>query len=82
VRVNGSDGSLGAFVWGDMPQDMRTSLELNVRNALLVESGPSLGHMDSSAASHGFKFPSIHLDMYMRNGPRVSEPCVDRYKSY
>jgi hypothetical protein len=76
VRLNCSDGSLAAFIWGDMPEDMRLSLERNVRNALLVDGGPSLVHTDSSSASTGFKFPSIHLDMYMRNGPGVSETIL------
>lgn len=71
VRLNCSDGSLAAFIWGDMPQDMRSSLERNIRNALLVESGPSLVYTDSSEASSGVKFPAIHFDVYMRNGPRV-----------
>ena len=54
-----------------MPHDMRVSLEANITNALLVESGASLVPMDSSNAPHDHQFPAIHFDYYARNGTRV-----------
>lgn len=70
--MNCSDGSVGLLVWGDMPPDMRSALERNIRNALIVENGPSLVHTDSSSAPTGHKFPAIHFDYYVRNGTMAS----------
>lgn len=71
IRLNCSDGSIGVFVWGDMPKDMRSSLERNIRSALIASGGSSLINTDSSDVPNGNNFPAIHFDYYARNGTRV-----------
>jgi hypothetical protein len=71
VQLNCSDGSLCASIWGDMPDDMRSSLECNLLNAFRVEGGESLTETDSSSTPGGHKFPAIHFSYYARHGTRV-----------
>jgi len=54
-----------------MPDDMRSAMERNIRNAFRVDGGPSLMETDSSTTSGGHKFPAIHFAYYARHGTRV-----------
>jgi hypothetical protein len=72
IQLNSSDGSAYTFVWGNLPVDMRSSLEHNIRSALIVEGGNPLVETDSAAAPDGHTFPAIHFDYYARNGTLVS----------
>jgi hypothetical protein len=64
-----SDQSLLTAIWGDMPEDIRSSLERHIRNALRVEGVSPLVQTDSATTAG--KFSAIHFDYYARNGTRV-----------
>ncbi|KAH9976959.1 hypothetical protein BJV74DRAFT_798638 [Russula compacta] len=55
---------------GDMPDDMRSSLERNIRNAFGVEGGDSLIETNSSSTPGGHKFPAIHFAYYAQHAKR------------
>jgi hypothetical protein len=66
-----SGQSLLAAIWGDMPEEMRSSLERHIRNALRVEGVSPLVQTDSATTAGGHKFSAIHFDYYAHNGTRV-----------
>lgn len=72
IRINTVNGKMIAGIWGDMPTNIRASLEHNIRSALLVGSGPALQSLDSSKTPGGHKFPAFHFDYYVRYATRVS----------
>jgi hypothetical protein len=71
LQLNCTDASLSVSIWGDMPEDMRSSMDRNIRNAFRVEGGASLMETDSSSRSGGQTFPAIHFSYYARHGTRV-----------
>jgi hypothetical protein len=72
VQLNCADGSLGVFIWGDLPTEMCSSLERNIRTALIVEGTSPIVKADSAISPDGHTFPAIHFDYYARNGTLVS----------
>ncbi|KAH9939224.1 hypothetical protein B0H21DRAFT_825258 [Amylocystis lapponica] len=75
----GADNSLLAFIAGDMPAEMRDSLERNLRNAFVVEAEEDcvLQPHDSATAEEGFLFPALHFCYYSRNGTRGNTAPTD-----
>jgi hypothetical protein len=71
VRLNCSNGSPEVLIWGDLPDDIRTSLERNIRTALAVEGTRPLEDTDSSKTPGVHEFESIHFDYYVRNATGV-----------
>ena len=59
-------------MWGNLPHDMRSRLECNIRSALIVEGSSPLVTTDSSVSPDGHAFPAIRFDYYARNGTLVS----------
>jgi len=76
IQLDCSDGSLAAFIWGDLPDEMRSSLERNIRSAMNVEGCNPLIDVDSAAAPSGHTFPAIHFDYYARNGTLVGSSLI------
>lgn len=76
LRLEDSEGSLVAYLAGDMPESIRKDLENHIRAALSLEPGSeSLVNMDSQTAGLdgvGPTFPAYHFAYYARGGSKVS----------
>lgn len=74
MRIEDAQGSLVAYLAGDMPESIRCDLESSIRAALSLEPGSeNLANIDSrKAGSTGSPFPAYHFVYYARSGPKVS----------
>lgn len=74
MQLNCSDGTPLVFVAGDMPTEMRESLERNLRNAFTarVSDECTLRDRDSKTDANGDTFSSCHFSYYARFGTSVS----------
>jgi hypothetical protein len=71
IQLNCTDGPLEVLVWGDLPNNICTSLARNIRMALAVEGHHPLEAMDSSKTPGIHGFEAIHFDYYVQNATKV-----------